>query len=90
MVQEAHFRLIIEVGVHDNGQEEVRDGAGEADAVSLTWTATDLAALAWVAVDLASIARARRHILVEGEGWRWTRLGGVVASDELGAADSKP
>jgi hypothetical protein len=46
MVQEAHFRLIIEVGVHDNGQEEVRDGAGEADAVSLTRTATDLAALA--------------------------------------------
>ena len=29
MVQEPHFLLIIEVGVHADGREEVCDGAGE-------------------------------------------------------------
>lgn len=61
---------IIEVGVHDERQEEGCDGAGEvevlehkADLVSLPRAAadltTDLPCLARAAMDLASLARAR-------------------------------
>jgi hypothetical protein len=52
VVQEPHFHLIIEVVVHDDGQQQERYGAGEvevleheADAVFLARTAVDLAPL---------------------------------------------
>lgn len=94
MVQEPHFLLIIEVGVHADGREEVRDGAGEVqvlehevDVVYLAWTTANLAPLAWVAMDLASINELEPQL---GGGWR-------TETDEIGqggghgwAADPKP